>query len=95
MLDVSGPKIDLGMQSKYHGNIKAPSSMPQNKQTLHGEATEAFTLQRKRSQIRYFPSDLRKKNIVEVKFLKIRSLQHRKVPQNWILRINWVLFKLA
>lgn len=34
VLDVSGPKIDLGMQSKYHGNIKAPSSMPQNKQTL-------------------------------------------------------------
>lgn len=24
VLDVSGPKIDLGMQSKYHGNIKAP-----------------------------------------------------------------------
>ena len=26
VLDVSGPKIDLGMQSKYHGNIKAPST---------------------------------------------------------------------
>lgn len=34
VLDVSGPKIALGMQSKYHGNIKAPSWTPQNKQTL-------------------------------------------------------------
>lgn len=34
LLDVSGPKIDLGMQSKYHGNIKVPWLMPQNKQTL-------------------------------------------------------------
>ena len=33
VLDVSGPKIDLGMQSKYHGNIKAPSLMPRDKQT--------------------------------------------------------------
>lgn len=34
VLDVSGPKIDLGMQGKYHGNIKVPWSMPKNKQTL-------------------------------------------------------------
>lgn len=33
VLDVSGPKIDLGMQSKYHGSIKAPSLMPRDKQT--------------------------------------------------------------
>lgn len=30
VLHVSGPKIGLGMQSKYHGNIK----VPQNKQTM-------------------------------------------------------------
>lgn len=34
VLDVSEPKIGMGMQSKYHGNIKVPSSMPQNKQTM-------------------------------------------------------------
>lgn len=34
VLDVSGPKIDLGKQSKYHRNIKVPWRMPQNKQTL-------------------------------------------------------------
>ena len=48
VLDVSGPKIDLGMQSKYHGNIKAPGLMPQNKQTSQVKP-------RQRSQITCFP----------------------------------------
>lgn len=37
VLDVSGPKIDLGKQSKYHGNIKVPWWMPENKQTLQAK----------------------------------------------------------
>lgn len=37
VLDVSGPKIDAGMQSKYHGNIKAPPWRPRDKQTRQPE----------------------------------------------------------
>lgn len=50
VLDVSGPEIDLGMQRKYHGNIKAPWLMPQNKQTL-----QMKPLQLKRPKSDVFP----------------------------------------
>lgn len=37
VLDVSGPKIDVATQSKYHGNIKVVRWTPQNKQLLQVE----------------------------------------------------------